>query len=229
MVGTEQFPLKPTYIINNYYTHSKLMKKGYNSAVEPQVGIQMLQQQWKAQKRKQYTESSAKSTAEEVKAYEQIEKDSFDVFKNVTILAGTVFATSIALASGKSVNTIFVVGEFFLLLATICGGILTWNQIESKQWLHFLNVSGRLKMDLIQYKEVMEGFIEKTTREMVESYEKMMKRKTLLNYLFKIIKVDWFPTITFIFFFLGLILVWTSLFMPQPSLPQSPPIPPTIR
>lgn len=51
------------------------------------------------------------------------------LLKDMTILTGTMFTTSIALAAGRSVNSYFVFGELFLFISLISAFMLLWHEL----------------------------------------------------------------------------------------------------
>ena len=62
-------------------------------------------------------------------SFEQITEDYSTLLKDMTILTGTMFTTSIALAAGRDVNSFFVFGELFLFLSLISGSLMLWHEL----------------------------------------------------------------------------------------------------
>lgn len=168
-------------------------------------------------------QTRAKQNSEDIKesqeAYQKIEDRYFNLLKDFTILTGTVFASSIALSIGKIPNYYFILGEFFLLIAVVVGVIILWSQLKSAEWSHFMDVKTKLEGDLIVNKDIMEDFEKKTTEDLVKSYTNLMKKnqKSILTFVLRIIKIDYFPSIFFIFLIGGVLLVFLSILNPQLS------------
>ena len=173
--------------------------------------IAEIKETWKEQRKKAKYESSSKNYKESNDEYKRLEDRYYDLLKNSTILSGSVFASSIALAVGKDVGCVFVVGEFMLLLATIWGIIFLWNQLQVREWSYFMKTKGRLEGDLLLYEDAMEEFEVKTTRDHIESYKKLLDQKSFLSHLFGIVKPDWLPGLFYCCLVLGLVLIWVSL------------------
>jgi len=168
-----------------------------------------------------HTEDSAKASKDASEDFKKIEGQYYDLLKNVTILSGTIFASSIALATGRNVSYMFLTGEFFLLVSTLFGGIFLWAQLKGREWLHFHQVKFHLQEDLVVNKDIMHDFVVKATQETINSYDKLMNQKTLpLDYFLRIVKIDWIPSITLSSFFIGLILLWLSLLNNTPAMQQ---------
>ena len=51
------------------------------------------------------------------------------LLKDMTILTGTMFTTSIALAAGRDTNTYFVFGELFLFISLVSGLGMLWHEL----------------------------------------------------------------------------------------------------
>jgi hypothetical protein len=147
------------------------------------------------------------------KDHEDIEKQDFVLLKDITILAGTVFGSSIALSVGRDVEMVFVVGEFFLLLSVIFGFIFLWARNRGDEGMYFLDQIMKLKEDVRATKDKPEfEFINKTSSELLFDLERLYNKKTFLSYFLKIIKIDSIPTLFYLTFLLGILFIWLSLF-----------------
>lgn len=173
--------------------------------------IEKLKDDWKFKQKQDRAKKNSLEHEKHSQQFERVEDKYFDLLKNLTILSGTVFASSIALSTGRNVNMIFIFGEFFLLLSTTAGAIYLWAQLRSREWSYFMDVKGHLELDMIANKEIMEDFEKKFTEESIREYNRLMNKKEFLYHILKIIKIDWVPNITFTTLFIGLVLIWLSL------------------
>ncbi len=171
----------------------------------------LLEQNLQSQRKDQRYKTNSASHEKQSKEFDEIEGDFFDLLKNLTILSGTVFASSIALASGKVVNTLFIIGEFFLLISTLSGVAYLWSSLQGKQHFHWLMSKWHLESDLSQYKDVIEPFERQHIEDQVKEYKRLMDKKGLLYSILKIIKIDWVPNIFFSFLTLGLLFILFSI------------------
>lgn len=179
--------------------------------ISPNIAVEELQQTWKSQRKKLKHDSTNKHYMESHLEYLRLEDRYFDVLKNSTILSGSIFASSIALASGRNVSITFMVGELMLLVATLVGIIYLWNHLNVREWSYFLHTKGGLESDLLLYEDAMDEFEAKIIKEQIASYGKLLDKKSLLNGLFRVIKPDWLTEIFYGSLIVGLLLIWISL------------------
>lgn len=142
---------------------------------------------------------------------DRIENNYFDLLKNLTVLSGSVFASSIALASGKSVSLIFFIGELFLLLSTITGIGFLWSQLQGEQTFHWLFNKFDLEGELISYEDLMEPWEKDAIKKQIAEYQRLGEKKGVFYHFLKVVKIDWFPAIFFFSFIIGLVLILLSL------------------
>jgi hypothetical protein len=179
-----------------------------------QKELEVIETNWKQKRqidRSKYINERAKLNNEESN---RVDDTYFDLLKNSTILTGTIFASSIALATGNKVNNLFIMGEFFVLVATVTGILFLWTQLKSREWTHFLNVKMQLEGDLIINKDIMEDVERQAAENLIKDYDRLMDNKSnVLNFLLRIITVDRLPSIFYSALLIGLILIWLSLFI----------------
>jgi hypothetical protein len=144
------------------------------------------------------------------KEFEKIQNGYYDLLKNCTILAGTIFASSIALATGNKVNCFFIVGELFLLLSTLVGVFYLWKVLRGRETMYFIMNSTRLKWNLTADKGMSE-FLREEIQSNIKDFERLADKRSIFDQVFKVIKIDWIPTIFFVFLSTGLIFIWMSL------------------
>lgn len=179
--------------------------------ISSNIALVELQQTWKSQRKKAKHDSTSKHHADSQVEYQRLEDRYYDLLKNSTILSGSIFASSIALASGRSVGSVFIVGELMLLVATVVGIIYLWNHLNVREWSYFLHTKGGLESDLLLYEDAMEEFEVKIIKEQIMSYGNLIDKKSILSSLFKIIKPDWLTEIFYGSLIVGLVLIWISL------------------
>lgn len=140
-------------------------------------------------------------------------KESFDLYKNLVILTGTIFGSSIALAAGRPVNIYFIIGEAFLLFAIIAGIIILNTSIGAKYWDFSFSSKMSFSSYLLLCKGKIDKFIEKATEDLVRDHEKILEsdKKSFLNFLLKIISVDRWPLIFNLSFLIGILLILISI------------------
>jgi hypothetical protein len=173
--------------------------------------IQEIKQGWAERRKQAKYDSTSKNYQKSQIEYQDIEKRYYDLLKNSTILSGSIFGSSISLAVGKDVGLFFIFGEFMLLASTIWGIIFLWNRLQVKEWSYFMLTKSRLQSDLLQYEDAMEDFEVLATKNHIETYSKLINKKTILNKIFNIINVDWLPSLFYISLLTGLIFIWLSL------------------
>lgn len=166
----------------------------------------------------QSRERMGEETKENRKILDQLNKDSFALSKDLLILVGTIFGSSIALATGKIVSSLFIFGEFFLFLSIISGLIILLTHIKAKEWDYAFSSKNSLESFLLLNKKRIEKFELETTEDLVERYKKIMKsnQSGFLYSLLKYIPVEKWPMVFSITFLLGILLILTSL-IPQVS------------
>ncbi len=173
--------------------------------------IEKLNQNFKQNRQKSRNESLREQQAKNDAESKTVEDRYFDLLKNATILSGTIFASTIALSTGKSVNCFFILGEFLLLFATSIGVLFLWSQLKSAEWTHFFNIKGQLQGDMIVNKDIMYDFEKETIEGLIKSYDQLLNKKGMSYHILKIVKVDWLPSIFFSALFFGLLFIWASL------------------
>lgn len=145
--------------------------------------------------------------------WEKIENKRFGLVKDLTILAGSIFGLSIAIATRDSVNSRFIFGEFFLFLAVSSGIILLYSSLSGEDFFHFMMSSSDLKLNLPKRTGGKEDFIVDAQEDLIKSYEKLTEKskKGLFFMLLKVVKIDYFYPFFYLTFLLGVFLVFLSL------------------
>lgn len=148
----------------------------------------------------------------ESKQFETIQSREFSFYKDLTILSGSIFGSSIALSTGKLQNSFFYWGEIFLFLSVVCSLVSLWIKIKGDYWLHFFLVKSRTQSDLTINTDIMEEFERKAIEDQLKSYDNLLKPNRLLNTVFRFIKVNWISSGGILFAIIGSLLLLLSLF-----------------
>lgn len=173
--------------------------------------LEKLNEEFLQSVRKQRSDSLEKRAVKDTADYDRLEDRYFDLLKNCTILSGTIFASAAVLSTGKDVTCSFIIGEFFMLGATLVGILYLWSQLKSLEWSYFFERKSDLEGDLIVYKDVISQFEREGMEMRIKDYNKLITQKGFSYYILKVIKVDWLPTFFFTMLTVGLLLVWFSL------------------
>lgn len=150
----------------------------------------------------------------------KIEKKYFTLIKDLTILSGTVFGSSIALSVGRDINLRFLFGEI-LLFISLCAGIINlYASLRGEEFFHFLMTIGELKRTLPKRTGGKEDFIVDAQEDSIKSYERLLEKnkKDPLAFLLRLVKIDYFYPALLITFLLGIFFILFSLI-------QIPPLP----
>lgn len=133
------------------------------------------------------------------------------ILKDLVILAGTVFTTSIALAAGRDVNIYFVTGELLMLISIIAGLILMYHEHNRRIKIHTMY----LKNDFEDFLEIKKGRLDASEKTFIENEIKILNKQFQKNELFdqilKLIPISLLPKIFFIFLLFGIMIIWYSL------------------
>lgn len=145
---------------------------------------------------------------------ESLNKDTFELRKNLLILVGTIFGSSIALSAGRNVNNFFIAGEFFLMLSMTSGIIILTVHLKAKEWDYVFSSKNSLESYLLLCKSKIEKFELENTEKLVESYKKLLEsnQSGLLYKLLKLIKIERWQDIFTVTFLIGIFLIFSSLF-----------------
>lgn len=146
----------------------------------------------------------------EIEEGKRIETKQFNLIKDLTIAAGSIFGASIALATGSDVSDLFILGEAFLLIVIVIGIVLLYSAIHAEEFSHFILSAFKLKNTLSTEKE---EFMKQATKELIDSYENLSKRKNLLSPFFRVIKIDYLYPVFLTSFLIGVFLLFLSLFV----------------
>lgn len=171
---------------------------------------------------KSLTESRERLNRENEENSSILERHNNDFFilnKDLLILAGTIFGSSIALAAGREVNNFFIWGEIFLFLSIVSGLIILLTHLKAKEWDYAFSSKNSLESYLILNKKRIDKFELENTERLVEDYKKIIKtnQSGLLYLLLKSVSIEKWPTIFSTTFLLGIFLILASL-LPSQSL-----------
>lgn len=158
-----------------------------------------------------FIEDYIKQSASEKNVSEETENSYSNILKDLVILAGTVFTTSIALAAGRDVNVYFVVGELLMLVSIIAGLILMYHEHKRRIKIHTMY----LKNDFQEFMELKKSKLDSSDKTFIENeikvLNKQIQKNDLLDSVLKIIPVSILPKIFFIFLLFGIVIIWYSL------------------
>lgn len=145
--------------------------------------------------------------------WEKIESKQFELVKDLTILAGSVFGFSIALAVGKQGNFRFILGEFLLFIALCAGVAILHSALKGKEFFHFLMASSELKFNAPKRTGGKEDFIVDAHEDLIKSYDKLTEQSKggFLSRILRVIKIDYFYSIFLVAFLLGTFFIFFSL------------------
>src|SRR5579872_2862186 len=104
------------------------------------------------------------------------EKINFELFKDLTILVGTIFGLSIAFAADKHTNIRFDVGEFFLFTSLITGILILYAALKGREFSHFVIANFTLKTTLPKKVENSEDFIRDAQENIIKDFEKLIEK-----------------------------------------------------
>lgn len=158
-----------------------------------------------------FIEDYIKQNASEKKLSEETENSYSNILKDLVILAGTVFTTSIALAAGRDVNIYFVTGELLMLISIIAGLVLMYHEHKRRIKIHTLY----LKNDFQEYMELKKSKLDSSDKTFIENeitvLNKQIQKNDLLDSVLKVIPISLLPKIFFIFLLFGIMIIWYSL------------------
>ncbi len=151
------------------------------------------------------------------KILEDLNNKSFTLRKDLLTVVGTIFGSSIALATGRSPNLIFIVGEFFLLLSICSGlGILTAH-LKDKEWEYAFFSKMSIESFLLLNKNSVEKFEKDNLNSIVEDYQHILDKNQSgkLYKLFKIVPLEKWTIVFDLSFITGITLILLSLLSNQ--------------
>lgn len=184
--------------------------------MEIDTGIQELTFKF-AEIEKQFLEKSRKELSSQSskndKKLERLENDYFSLNKELLILSGTIFGSSIALATGKDVNFRFVLGELFLFLSIISGLIKQLVYLKGREWDHAFFSKMSLESFLLLNKNKIEKWELDATNDLIESYKKIMEsnQKGFLFFLLKKISIEKWQSIFIVNLMSGILFILFSI------------------
>lgn len=162
-------------------------------------------------------ELSRKKLNEENKENEKIlksvNKGYFNLRKDLLILSGTIFGSSIALSMGRSVGIFFILGEFSLFISIVSGLVMLLTYLEGEEWYYSFSSKNSLESYLILNKERIEKFELDSTENLIKDYKKLMEshQKGFMWFLLKKISIEKWPLIFNLSFLIGILLILISI------------------
>lgn len=147
------------------------------------------------------------------KEFQKIEEKRFNLVKDLTILAATVFGMSVALAIGKQGNAYFIIGELFLFLSLVSGIVFLYSVLRGEEFFHYMMTESELKFSLKKKTGGPEDFLIDAQEDLIRQYGRLKEKssKGFVAVILRFIKIDYFYPMFFIFFLLGTFLVFLSL------------------
>jgi len=172
------------------------------------------------QRMAQWRDSSEKAQIKSDQDFKDLERANLDFFKNSTILAGSVFGSTLALSAGKPTSNLLILGEGFLIISILIGLFSLKASLNSKEWRYFFNQKYSLGNDLIMYKDLMPDFLFKASEDSIKSFDLILNKPAYIKILLKIIPISFVEPLFYGFLISGLICLWFSLFVSLPDLPK---------
>jgi len=150
---------------------------------------------------------------ENEKILKSVNKGYFDLRKDLLILSGTIFGSSIALSAGRPVNNVFILGEFSLFISIVAGLIMLLTYLEGEEWYYSFSSKNSLESYLILNKERIEKFELDSTENLIKDYKKLIEsnQKGFMWFLLKKISIEKWPLIFNLSFLTGILLILISI------------------
>ena len=147
------------------------------------------------------------------KKLEILEKNYFSLNKDLLILSGTIFGSSIALATGKNVNCFFILGELFLFISIISGLIKQSVYLKGKEWDHAFFSKMNLDSFLLLNKDKIEKWELESTESSIKIYKKIIEsnQKGFLYFILKKISIEKWQPIFIFNLILGILFILISI------------------
>ena len=157
-----------------------------------------------------------KEEKENSKILERLNNDTFNLSKDLLIVAGTIFGSSIALAAGRTVNNRFIFGEFFLFLSLISGLIILLTHLKGKEWDYSFSSKNSIEAYLLLNKKRIDKFELDNLEDLVKSHNRLLasNQRGILYLCLKIIRLERLHTIFYVTFLIGVLLILISI-IPQ--------------
>lgn len=173
------------------------------------MNIQEFENESLKKSRKKMNEEACENS----KILEFIDKKYFELRKELLILSGTIFGSSIALSTGKQIGPFFTIGELFLLISIVSGMILLLTQLKAKEWTYSFNSKNSINFFLILHKNNISDFELKNLQKISSDYEKLMNsnQNGLIYKLLKLVPLEKWQNILNSSFFTGIFLIFLSI------------------
>lgn len=154
-----------------------------------------------------------KESDDNSKILDKLNNDTFTLNKDLLILAGTIFGSSIALATGKTVNLAFWFGELFLFFSIVFGIIILSTNIRAKEWDFSFSSKMSLESYLLLNKKRIDEFESKSIEDLIKDHKRILEKNQsgIMYELLKLISVEKWPLIFRTTFVMGILLILCSL------------------
>lgn len=161
--------------------------------------------------RDEYNDKSEKNKA----ILEAANEKSFELKKETLLLTGTIFGSSIALSAGRTVNSVFFLGEFYLLTTLLTCMLLLHSHIRQKVWDYAFYSKMAIDSFLLTTTSKLEDFEETNLKSMSSRYDVLMKntQKGFTYLFFRIATTEQWNDFVYMFFTIGISLILASLLM----------------
>lgn len=148
-----------------------------------------------------------------------LNKGTFELRKDLLILAGTIFGSSIALAAGRSVNIYFIIGELFLFISIMSGLVLLLADLKSEEWDYAFSSKNSLELYLSLNRDKIEKFELDSTENLINSYKKIINtnQQGFLYFLLKKISLDKWSLFYILSFLISILLILVSIIPATPT------------
>lgn len=147
------------------------------------------------------------------KILDSLNRDHFELRKDFLVLSGTIFGSSIALATGKPVNSLFIFGEFSLFVSIVAGLILLLSHLKEKEWDYSFFSKSSLESFLLLNKKRIDDFELKMITELIASHQRIIdsNQRGTLHFILKKISIENWRSILNISFLVGIFFILISI------------------
>lgn len=155
-----------------------------------------------------------KDTEKHSKILEDLNAKTFDLQKDILVLVGSIFGSSIALVTGREPGNLFILGETFLLFSICSGLVILVSHLRSREWSYAFFSKMSIESYLLLHEKNIESFENTNLKEFLMDYEKIMqKNKSGFMYdLLKIVPIECWPKLANLSFLIGIVFILLSIF-----------------
>ena len=144
---------------------------------------------------------------------EDLNNKTFQLQKDILVMVGTIFGSSIALVTGRNPSNVFIYGEISLLLSICTGLIILHSHLKDREWDYAFFSKMSIDSYLILHSKKIEKFEKDNLDNLVNDYEKIIKKNQsgIIYRLLRIISLETFGTIMNLALLTGITLILLSL------------------